>query len=274
MDVREVEALVRDTYRSLLASPGPAGWGRLGEIVSLAELRGALPAALPRDQLDAALQNLADHSDVHIFPRSDQRNAHPIDQEAALVVGGQHQHAIMIDAGKSADLVAGRLSMRERDRAESMVAALDDGILAEVASLMNVNLSDDPQVLRQRLVDTSVANHDAWLAAAVQTTEDGNLLYRAENEPQSLSADEIVKVQAAAGRHAGNPDSWRPMRERAERWLAQTASAGPQTPPTAASLARTSFSTPAEAGTPPDAAAAPGSAGTTAVQQGTPHRRR
>lgn len=252
MDPRELEALVRDTYRALIASPEPAGWGRLGDIVSLAELRSALPADLPREEIDAALLNLASHADVHLFPRADQDKAHPNDRDAALLLGGAHQHALTIEETKSARDFAQRLNMSRREPAESMVAALDDTMVVTIARMLNVEQSGDIQQLRERLVNTSVANHDAWMAAATQQSKDGNLLYRAENDPGSLSAADRREVTAAAQRHAGNPESFGPMRERAERWLTSNPSpAGSGATGTAANLARSSFGTAATPAAPP-----------------------
>jgi hypothetical protein len=221
MNLRDTEALIRATYRDLLAAPVP-GWGRLGSIVSLAELRAALPATLTREYVDEALRNLADHSDVHVIPRSDQRNAHPVDAEAALYLG-THNHALMIDDRMDAVLVVEGLRMRRRERAESMVAALPDSLLFSVGALMGVQDDPDPQVLRRRLVDQSVAAHDAWSAKTTQEADDGTLLFRAVEQPGSLADEELPAALAAAQRHVGNADSWPPLRERAERYLATVA---------------------------------------------------
>ncbi|MEV4415428.1 hypothetical protein [Catellatospora sp. NPDC049609] len=272
MELREIEALVRDTYRALLASTALPGWGRLGNIVSLDELRAALPGTIPRDQVDAALLNLAAHSDVHLIPRSDQRNAHPVDQEAAVFRGATHYHAVMIDPEPSPELVAGALRMQTRDRAESMVAALDDRTAVAVAGLMGVDPGEGAQALRQRLVAVSVANHDAWLAAAVQEQQDGTLLYQAEHDPHGLSADDLVAVQAAAERHAGNSASWPPMRRRAEQWLADPGPDAQASSP--AHLARTSFAPPPATGPAVPASAQAGVDAAVASQQVAPTRRR
>ncbi len=216
VDSLEIEAWVREAYWSLAREPGA--------IVTLHDLRQALPADLPRDQVDAALTNLADHSDVHVFPTSDQRHARPQDQAAALWLGGSHDHAVTMDATQHPDRVVERLSMRDAQRATSMVAALDDQTVADVAERLGVEPCDDPQVLRQRLIDTSAANHAAWLADAQQGAEDGTLLYRADTEPEwgaGWTDDDRQAAAEAAARlqdRAATDPAWAYVRQRADRW--------------------------------------------------------
>src|SRR5262249_47296976 len=149
---------------------------RLGPIVPLADLRAALPD-VPRDTCDAALSRLADHSDVHVTPsgRVGHKDMADADRDAALWLGGAPQHTISIDDSRTTNGIVERLHLRDRDHATSMVAALSDREVEAVAGKMGVDVCHgEPEVTRQRLVDQSVANHDAWVADAEQGTEDGN----------------------------------------------------------------------------------------------------
>src|SRR5512144_1728395 len=55
--MRATEDQIRQTYRQLT--------GGQDTLVTLTELRAALPAELSREQVDVALRNLRDHADVH-----------------------------------------------------------------------------------------------------------------------------------------------------------------------------------------------------------------
>jgi hypothetical protein len=229
-DTLDIEAQIRDAYRQLATGPEPdraAGrLDRLGPIVPLADLRAALPD-VPRDTLDTALTRLADHSDVHVIPSGRIAHTHMAqeDRDAALWLGGQHNHTIHIDDTRTTDGIVARLHMRERDQASSMVAALEDREVDSVARAMGVHVVHGaPEVTRQRLIDASVANHDAWLADARQGAEDGALLYRADTDPDWVAGWTDGDRQRAreAGRRllerANNDESWAYVRERAARW--------------------------------------------------------
>ena len=82
----------------------------------------------------------------------------------------------------------------------------------------------EPEVTRQRLIDTSVANLDAWLADAKHGAEDGTLLYRADTDPEWVagwSDDDRQRAREAAARlleRADRDQSWAYVRDRAARW--------------------------------------------------------
>ncbi len=243
LDIREIEAGIRAAYKKLdLAAKAryrnPANWeGRNGAQVSLADLREALPAEWGKEQVDQALGLLCDHADVHMYPLSDQKNAAMRDAEAAVFVGATHHHAIQIDRrSPEPERVVERLRMRERDYAESQVAALDDHTVAQVAEQMGVEPDPDPNVLRQRLIDTSVANLDTWRADAQQGQDDGMLLYRADNEPEwvaSWTDDDRQQAAEAAARlqeRAVTDPHWAFVKDRADRWAAGPAPAKDVTP--------------------------------------------
>ncbi len=224
----KVEDRIRQTYWQVA--------GARNRLVSLAELRAALPAELSREQVDAALTNLRDHSDVHLIPRTEQRHASPEMQAAALAGGGAHDHQLSIDYTQDAGRVAERLHSRDQGRATSMVAALSDSKVFDVAREMGVPVSADVQQVRADLVATSVANRDAWLADARQGANDGMMLYRADTEPQwaaSLNSDERQELAAAAARlqqRAATEPSWAYVKDRADRWADPGASVDTSTP--------------------------------------------
>jgi hypothetical protein len=225
----KVEDQIRQTYRQV------AGDER-GRFVSLAELRAALPAELSREQVDAALVNLRDHSDVHMVPRTDQRNAGPETRAAALAAGGTYDHQMSIDYTQHPERVAERLHSRDEDRAWSMVAALSDSKALEVARQMGVPASAGGQGVRADLVAASVSNRDAWLANARQGETDGKLLYRADTEPDwaaSLTSGERQELAAAAARlqqRADTEPAWAYVKDRADRWADPGTSTDSPTP--------------------------------------------
>jgi hypothetical protein len=232
-DTLDVEARIRDAYRQLTTGPEPdRAAGRLGQphrlgpIVPLADVRAALPD-VPRETFDAALTRLADHSDVHVAPsgRIAHRDMADADRDAALWLGAQDNHTIHIDDTRTTDGIVARLHMRDRDQATSMVAALDDPEVDSVAQAIGVDIFHGaPEVTRQRLIDQSVANHDAWLADAEQGAEDGALLYRADTDPEWVAGwtdDDRQRAREAAERllnRADREESWAYVRERAARW--------------------------------------------------------
>jgi hypothetical protein len=215
-NAREVEAQVRATYRDL------ASQQRL-DIVSLAALRKALPQDLPREAVDAALLNVARHDDVHITPRSDQKNASPEDQDAALYFGGQHNHQMHIEATRDLSSTHQRIESTDRETAASMLAPMDDTFVAGLAQRMGVEAGDDPQETRQRIADKSQANLDHWTAEASQERLDGLLLAEADKAPvwaANMDPQTRQEVHDAAQRRidAGRWDDYPGLIERARRW--------------------------------------------------------
>src|SRR6266542_4193846 len=172
-DTRDVEAQIRQTYARL---------ARPGGHMKLADLRAALPPDLDWETVDAALTKLGVHSDVHLWPNSDQKQASPADQAAALRFGGGYDHTIMIEAGpQSIADVYRRVKSTDRVHAESMLAPLDRWQLERLADrfetadgrtgLIYTNRDDDK--IRAHLAQESATNHEAWLAKANQEVADG-----------------------------------------------------------------------------------------------------
>jgi hypothetical protein len=88
-EVIDVDARIRAAYAAL--TPEPGAW------VRLAHLRRHLEEIVQAD-LDAALGRLNRASDVVIAPDSDQRRLTPEDRAAALRIGGEDKHLLMIEA--------------------------------------------------------------------------------------------------------------------------------------------------------------------------------
>ncbi len=219
-DTRDVEAQIRQTYARL---------ARPGGHMKLADLRAALPPDLDRETVDAALTKLGVHSDVHLWPNSDQKQASPADQAAALRFGGGYDHTIMIEAGpQSIADVYRRVKSTDRVHAESMLAPLDRWQLERLADrfetadgrtgLIYTNRDDD--TLRAHLAQESATNHEAWLAKANQEVADGTLLYQADNDPEWVASwtDEDRATARAAAERQSQMD-WDVGRERGRRWL-------------------------------------------------------
>jgi hypothetical protein len=66
-----------------------------GEWVNLADIRDAL-ATVDRDDLDAALRQLEQHSDVNIVPQANEKALSERTRRAAVIIGRQHKHFIAI----------------------------------------------------------------------------------------------------------------------------------------------------------------------------------
>jgi hypothetical protein len=221
----EVEARMRAAYRTLVNEPAPEREAgrvqRLGSSVPLADLRAGLGS----------------HSDVYLEPTgiaggrgvvSYQSDLAAEDRDAAVWRGGTHHITISLDEGRTTDGVVARLRMCDRERATSMVAALDDAEVEAAAGPMGVEVAPgEPQVTRQRLVDRSVANADAWMRDAQQGQEDGTLLYRADHEPEWVagwSEEDRQRAREAGQRlleRAERDPGWAYVRERAARWADQ-----------------------------------------------------
>jgi hypothetical protein len=88
-DTADVDARVRAAYAAL--TPEPGAW------IRLARLRRHLEDVVRAD-LDAALGRLNRASDVIIAPDSDQRRLNAEDRAAALRIGGEDKHLLMIEA--------------------------------------------------------------------------------------------------------------------------------------------------------------------------------
>jgi len=217
-DTRDVEAAIREAYGSLA--------GHRGAIVPLADVRAALPADLDRETVDAALTKLAGHADVHVFPRTDQKQAAPTTQQAALPIGGGYSHSLIIEGGRprmTTTLQA--ITMTSRVQAESMLAPLDDTEVAYLADRMGVDTTGTPADVRRRIAQQAETNRQQWHADARQGEEDGKLLARADHDPEWVQGWTDADRQAAreAGARllarADHDLGWAYIRERATRWL-------------------------------------------------------
>ncbi|GAA0389142.1 hypothetical protein GCM10009530_45300 [Microbispora corallina] len=85
----DVEALIREAYRRL--ADGPNAW------VGLARIRPLLGGAT-REDVDAVLRRMIGLPDVHIVPFDNQKALTPDDRDAAVVIGDQAKHLLMIGA--------------------------------------------------------------------------------------------------------------------------------------------------------------------------------
>jgi hypothetical protein len=87
--VIDVESRIREAYRKLADKPNT--W------VSLTHLR-PLIGDLPRAEVDATLRRMIALPDVHIVPFENQKMLSPEDREAAVIIGDQATHMILIGA--------------------------------------------------------------------------------------------------------------------------------------------------------------------------------
>lgn len=87
--VADVETRIRKAYAELAERPGT--W------VSLTRLRPLLGDAA-RDEVDATLRRMIALPDVHIVPFESQKSLSSEDRDAAVVIGDQPKHQILIGA--------------------------------------------------------------------------------------------------------------------------------------------------------------------------------
>jgi hypothetical protein len=161
---------------------------------------------------------------VHLLPRTDQQQADPATQAAALNFGGDYSHTLMIDP--HLDITATLRSIRSTSRvqAESILAALDDEDVTYLADRLEMDTVDTAENLRDRIAAQADANRQAWLADAHQGAADGTLLYRADTEPHWVagwSEQDRQAAREAAARlleRADRDDNWTYIRDRATRW--------------------------------------------------------
>jgi hypothetical protein len=86
---QEQEQAVRDAYSEVAASPG--------DIVSMHQLRDRLAArGIRRADQDAAIERLMMQPGVAVWARSDQGNLTASERRAAVRIGGEDRHSIMI----------------------------------------------------------------------------------------------------------------------------------------------------------------------------------
>jgi len=83
----KVEDLIKTAYRGLAAKPG--------EFVKIRELRAQLPD-VPRGDLDAALESLYRSQRVNLVPQSNQQALSDADRQAALRVGDELKHLVLV----------------------------------------------------------------------------------------------------------------------------------------------------------------------------------
>lgn len=86
----EVAAAIRQAYRQQRGRHDR-------EWVGLAPLRAALPARYNREQVDQALRELTMARGVHIIPVANLKSLTQADHDAALWLGGEDNHALMIE---------------------------------------------------------------------------------------------------------------------------------------------------------------------------------
>ncbi|MEU8193667.1 hypothetical protein AB0C10_07785 [Microbispora amethystogenes] len=85
----DIETMIRKAYAQL--ADKPQAW------VSLTQLRPLLGDA-PRDKVDATLRQMIAQPDVRIVPWESQKSLSQEDRDAAVLIGGQPKHRILIGA--------------------------------------------------------------------------------------------------------------------------------------------------------------------------------
>ncbi|GAB3134392.1 hypothetical protein [Microbispora hainanensis] len=85
----DIETLIRKAYAQLADRPN--AW------VSLTRLRPLL-SDVPRDEVDAALRRMIALPDVRLVPWESQKSLSQADRDAAVVIGDQPKHRILIGA--------------------------------------------------------------------------------------------------------------------------------------------------------------------------------
>lgn len=86
----EIQNQIEDAYHELAAEP--MAW------VSLARLRKKLDSKLPRAQVDDALRKLERQPNVNLVPESNQKTLTPADRAAAVHIGDQDKHLILVSS--------------------------------------------------------------------------------------------------------------------------------------------------------------------------------
>lgn len=89
LTLAEIESGITAAYRKLASSPR--------EWVNLKDLRPKL-GKVPRKQVDTALKDMYNASQLHLAPRSDRKALTDADHDAAIRFGGQDYHRLMIEA--------------------------------------------------------------------------------------------------------------------------------------------------------------------------------
>jgi hypothetical protein len=84
----DVELQIRNAYAKVAATPGTQ--------VRLTELRAKLDG-LSRSDVDAALELMSRQPSVHVYPESRQSTLTAADEQAAIRLGNQANHLIVID---------------------------------------------------------------------------------------------------------------------------------------------------------------------------------
>jgi hypothetical protein len=87
----EVSDAIRQAYHALANQHRGNPW------VALAPLRAALPAHYNREQVDQALRALAGVPGVHVIPVANLKSLTQADRDAALWLGGENNHVLMIE---------------------------------------------------------------------------------------------------------------------------------------------------------------------------------
>lgn len=87
----DVSDAIRQAYRALADQHRGNPW------VGLAALRAALPAGYSREQVDQALRALAGVPGVHVIPVANLKSLTQDDRDAALWLGGEDNHVLMIE---------------------------------------------------------------------------------------------------------------------------------------------------------------------------------
>jgi hypothetical protein len=116
----QIDNRVRAAYAHLAASPG--AW------VGLADLRNQLGEDTNRHEVDASLKRLEQEPGANIVPESNQKTLTQADRDAAVVIGDQAKHAVMIEDPSPRSLPGAAPTTKAAPRKRRTSAARDCGL--------------------------------------------------------------------------------------------------------------------------------------------------
>lgn len=172
------EEQIRTAYAQLTATREPGSFNRW---VKLSELRPLLAGAT-REEVDAELDRMIERPDVHLMAELNQRTLTDEDRAAAVDVGGEPRHLLMIDEVPSAPRPPAAPEPRTPDipsPAPTGPAALEKRVSEALEDLMrrrgrgeSIPLAD----VREALGDLSRAEQDETLRRLSRPGPDGERL--------------------------------------------------------------------------------------------------
>jgi hypothetical protein len=119
----QVDNRVRAAYADLAANPGD--W------VGLADLRNHLGEDVNRHEVDASLKRLEQEPGANIVPESNQKMLTQADRDAAVVIGDQAKHAIMLQDPSPRPVPTVKAPPAKKTAARKLTAGQTSGMSAE-----------------------------------------------------------------------------------------------------------------------------------------------